>query len=53
MDQLKRNHVDIEKWKVRISSEVCKECLAKVENINGSQLVTGTIFESLLDYNAE
>ena len=56
LDQLKRNHVDVGEMESRISSEVCKECSSQnVENINGSLVCSdcGTIFESLLDYNAE
>ena len=56
LDQLKRNRVDVGEMESCISNEVCKECSSQnIENINGSVVCSdcGTIFESLLDYNAE
>ena len=56
LDQLKANRLDVEKMEQTISNDVCAECSSQnIDNVNGSLVCRdcGTIFDSLLDYNAE
>ena len=56
LDQLKANRLDVEKMEQTISNDVCVECSSQnIDNVNGSLVCRdcGTIFDSLLDYNAE
>ena len=56
LDQLKKNKVNVMEMETTLSNNVCVECSSQnINTVNGSHVCSdcGTIFDSLLDYNAE